>query len=356
MSTTTFLSTKSARLVGVVACVAAVGVTATLASGLFAGGSSRAHAVGPFGGRYGEPLELLEGDQDGLASGSAEREDGFKLAARGKPGSRTQGSRGVNGTNGTGESPAARNGAEPNEAQQAEVGSGRAVRGEDLGNVGDTRGRRGAGPTSLLAGGEAVGTTQAANAGLVPGGSDASNPGKTTANDWTTTVGNGDPAAAPYCGDNIVQGSECEPPNTPLCSDDCTEVTDLACFDCEQAGDCWEFSETCLADNFGPEQQSLCYDVQECVKDSDCADGRKPLAACFCGNLSTAACMAAPIAGPSAPVGACADVIRMAMGGPSMTNGQVLSRLINIAFPAGAALARMNCEKLSPACSSVCGF
>ncbi len=170
------------------------------------------------------------------------------------------------------------------------------------------------------------------------------------------TASDGGAPLAPFCGDNIVQADECEPPGTPLCSDDCVEVTDLACFDCEQAGDCWEFSETCLAETFDADQQSLCYDVQECVKDTDCADGGKPLAACFCGGLGTAACMAAPANGPTSPAGACADVIRAAMGGSSVSNAQVLARLINIAFPGGAALARMNCQKLSPACMAACGF
>jgi len=157
----------------------------------------------------------------------------------------------------------------------------------------------------------------------------------------------------PVCGDSTIEAGECEPPGSALCSDDCVEVASLACFDCEQASACYEFSENCLV--FAGAEQSLCYDVHECVNESGCADGENTLTSCFCGELDTSACIEAPSTGAGSPNGACAEIIRSAMGADA-TNSQVLTRYLNIEYPGGAAIARMNCDKLAPECIDVCGF
>lgn len=164
-------------------------------------------------------------------------------------------------------------------------------------------------------------------------------------------AGSGDGA---LCGDGVVEANECEPPGTALCSDDCVAVATSSCYDCEQETACYELSESCLA--FEGDERALCFDVMECVNDSGCADGESTFTSCFCGELATSACIDAPSSAPRSPEGACAELIRRSMGGDESTNSQVLTRYINVAYPGGAALARMNCDKQPSTCTTVCGF
>lgn len=169
--------------------------------------------------------------------------------------------------------------------------------------------------------------------------------------------GNG-PAQA-GCGNGVVEaGEQCEPNSTATCSESCASVSTQACVDCEQAGACADFSNICVDGFAGDDERSICYAVQQCVRDSNCADGVKDLKSCFCGALSTADCSSAPNAGAGAPAGACAGVIREALseGAEVATNAQVLARLIDQSFPGGAALARINCDKLDGACIATCGY
>ena len=177
--------------------------------------------------------------------------------------------------------------------------------------------------------------------------------GSTCAADCLTING----PAPTVCGDNAVTGTEeCELPNTFTCSDNCQSVATTACADCEQNGACFEFSNSCIDNTTNAADRASCFDVQECISDSNCADGANTLTSCFCGTLGTSACIAAPLTGPGSPAGACAGVIRTAMGGAATTNAQVLTRFTNIAFPGGAAIARYNCTKLDPGCTATCGF
>lgn len=202
-------------------------------------------------------------------------------------------------------------------------------------------------------GGTAGGSSAAAGSGVVQAEAGESGGGYGGL-DAGAGAGGGGASDAPVCGDEVVEPGECEPPGSALCSDDCVEVASPACFDCEQASACFEFSENCLA--FEGEARSHCYDVHECVLATGCAKGDKTLTSCFCGALTTSSCIEAPSTGPAAPQGACAEVIRAALGGSAATSSQVLTRYLNVAFPGGAALARMNCDKLAPACLGPCGF
>lgn len=335
MSNSNALSTKRARLIGAASAIVAVAAIGAMAV-RFAGAREAVAAGSAEGER--DSASTFGDDRHGSGKGGPARRGGSNPASR-DGASRSGAWR--SGANGADEPFAQRSGALTDAELEAQRRSGEIVNAGALqGDVPLTHARlhrpggAGLAPGARLAPGAANGSSHGSPSGASPGA----------------------PGAEPFCGDNIVQGTECEPPGTPLCSDDCIPVTDLGCFDCEQAGDCWEFSESCTASNFDPGQQSLCFDVQECVKETDCADSSVPLTACFCGDLSTAACIAAPLEGPTSPPGACADVIRQAMGGPGVTNGQVLARYINIAYAGGAALARMNCQKLAPACTSACGF
>lgn len=159
------------------------------------------------------------------------------------------------------------------------------------------------------------------------------------------------------CGNGVVEGAEeCDPNNSFTCSNDCSTVASAECVTCEQEGSCFEYSNSCIDNTTNATDRASCFDVQECITDSNCADGSSTLTSCFCGALSTSDCIAAPLTGPGSPAGACAGLIRTAMGGAAVTNAQVLTRFTNIAFPGGAAIARYNCTKLAPACTTACGF
>jgi hypothetical protein len=97
--------------------------------------------------------------------------------------------------------------------------------------------------------------------------------------------------------------------------------------------------------------------VMTCIEKSNCLDGTSAISKCYCGSLSTAACGAAPFTGAGSPDGACTKEIQAGM--PDITtNGAVLGALIAANRPAGAAMERLNCQKImnSSACLDPCGF
>ncbi len=172
-------------------------------------------------------------------------------------------------------------------------------------------------------------------------------------------AGQGGSATQVECGNGVKEpGEECEPKATSTCSEQCALVSTPACAACEQAGACVDLSNICVDAFANQDETSICYSVLQCVRDSNCADGVAPLASCFCGSLTTQACSAAPNSGAGAPAGACAAVIREAMseGVDVATNSEVLTRLIDQSFPGGAALARVNCDKVDPNCIDTCGY
>jgi len=127
-----------------------------------------------------------------------------------------------------------------------------------------------------------------------------------------------------------------------------------ACLACEQKGVCAELSDGCS--KFEGDARAQCEAVQQCINTSNCADGAKTLTSCYCGELGTSACIEAPLTGAGAPAGPCAEVIRKAMGGADLKHSQVLTRYLKPEHPGGAAIARLNCDKVDPACTAVCGF
>lgn len=127
-----------------------------------------------------------------------------------------------------------------------------------------------------------------------------------------------------------------------------------ACRACEQQGTCAELSDPCA--KFEGEARSQCEAVSKCVETTNCADGDRTLTSCYCGELKTSDCIDAPLSGPKAPAGACADVIRKSLGGADLKQSQILTRYLKVEHPGGAAIARMNCDKLDPACRTPCGF
>lgn len=165
------------------------------------------------------------------------------------------------------------------------------------------------------------------------------------------------------CGNGTINaGEQCEPPSTWTCSDDCKRVVDDDCAGelCEATSACADLSG-CLA--FEGADRTLCYDVMECVRTSNCADGPKGsagMAKCFCGDLATKDCIAAPDTGPTAPKGLCAGIIRQGFsnGGTPLTTAEIVTNYIEPAYPAGAALERLNCQwgYLNDECHTKCGF
>ena len=213
------------------------------------------------------------------------------------------------------------------------------------------------------------GTAQAAtspvNARLAPGGAPppgAAAPGASQAASRGTS-GSSSPspvlptlrgAAAAGCGDGVRQPGElCEPAGTPKCGDDCTPVVSDACYDCEVNSRCVAVASACTDFMTSKLDESLCYDVAHCIQDTGCAAGDQALTSCFCGDMTTEQCVSAPDAGDHAPHGACADVIRDAMG-LGVSNAYVLTHYTTRSVPAGAAIMRFQCLKNIPACVPLC--
>jgi cysteine-rich repeat protein len=167
------------------------------------------------------------------------------------------------------------------------------------------------------------------------------------------------------CGNGTLDaGEQCEPPSSTTCSDDCKRVMDDACVEspCEADSACAGTAENCPL--FDGTAQALCFDVMECVRTSNCGDGPQDnnhgMKKCFCGELTTANCIAAPNSGAGSPAGACAPIIRQAftVGATPATNGEVMTNFLDNTIPGGAALERLNCDWtfLTPECRLKCGF
>lgn len=201
------------------------------------------------------------------------------------------------------------------------------------------------------------GSTEAGSAGVGPGGAGGMGDG------GENRGGGGEGGVGPVqveCGNGEKEaGEECEPPSSSTCTERCQTVQTKACVDCEQAGACSKYSDICRDVFLGEDDRSICYEVQQCVYDSNCADGSNNVQHCFCGTFEKSAeCIAAPEAGAGAPNGACAAIIREAMSvdGQVASNAEVLTRLIDEAFPGGAALARVNCDRQDKTCIATCGY
>jgi len=171
------------------------------------------------------------------------------------------------------------------------------------------------------------------------------------------------------CGDGTIAGTEtCDDGNgsgtgvSAKCSNTCYKVSTQACVDCENAGDCFETVDNCLGAGagtpFNETQQTQCFTVMKCIEDSNCLDGTGSLGSCYCGSITdTAACSAAPFTGPGSPDGKCVKEIQAGFPGVT-TNSAILGGLTAAGFPAGAAMGRLNCQKIAnkSACLTTCGL
>jgi hypothetical protein len=166
----------------------------------------------------------------------------------------------------------------------------------------------------------------------------------------------------PVCGDGILQaGEQCDDKGpSPKCSNTCKTISTVACVTCENAGDCAASVDNCLGGgNFSAAQETSCYGVMACIESSNCLDGTGSLGKCYCGTLSTSQCSAAPfdLTAAGAPNGACAALIQAGMTGFT-SNSAILGGLTASSKPAGAAMQRLNCQKVAntSACLDTCGF
>jgi cysteine-rich repeat protein len=184
----------------------------------------------------------------------------------------------------------------------------------------------------------------------VPAGSPANS---TCSADCTTIL-------SPVCGDGIVSpGEQCDDHGpSATCSNTCTKISTASCVTCENAGDCSASVDNCLGGGaFTGAQETQCYAVMSCIEKNNCLDGTGTLGKCYCGTFSTAACGAAPFTGAGSPDGVCIKEIQAGMPGIT-TNSAVLGALTASSKPAGAAMQRLNCQKIanSSACLDTCGF
>lgn len=125
-----------------------------------------------------------------------------------------------------------------------------------------------------------------------------------------------------------------------------------ACHQCEMSGACAELAKGCSA--LSGDDQSACEAVDKCIDATGCAKGDKSFTSCFCGSMTTDACLAAPLKGKGAPEGACAEAMRKTMAGAA-SNHDILVSFQRVETVLGAAITRRNCQK-GTACRAVCGF
>jgi hypothetical protein len=125
-----------------------------------------------------------------------------------------------------------------------------------------------------------------------------------------------------------------------------------ACHQCEVSGACADLANGCSA--LSGDERVACEAVDKCLDDTGCAKGDKSFTSCFCGNLTTDACLAAPLKGKGAPEGACAATMRKTMASAA-SNHDILMSFQRVETALGAAITRRNCQK-GTACKAVCGF
>jgi hypothetical protein len=125
-----------------------------------------------------------------------------------------------------------------------------------------------------------------------------------------------------------------------------------ACHQCEMSGACAELAKGCSG--LSGDDVASCEAVDKCLDTTGCAKGDKSFTSCFCGSMTTDACLAAPLKGKGAPEGACADAMRKTMPGAA-SNHDILVSFQRVETVLGAAITRRNCQK-GTACRAVCGF
>lgn len=125
-----------------------------------------------------------------------------------------------------------------------------------------------------------------------------------------------------------------------------------ACSKCEMSGPCAELAKGCGA--LSEDDRAACEAVDKCLDATGCAKGDKSFTSCFCGSLTTDACLAAPLKGKGAPEGVCAEAMRKTMASAG-SNHDILVSFQRVETVLGAAITRRNCQK-GTECRAVCGF
>jgi len=150
-------------------------------------------------------------------------------------------------------------------------------------------------------------------------------------------------------------GGECQASSS--CSPKCEQIIAPECLECEALTDCAEFGNSCNDPALSAADRALCYDLSVCVQSSGCFDGMATMGACYCGGLSQAEGVKAPLTGAGAPPGACRELILEGM--PQAKNGEhVLGLLTTRSHATGYALSRLNCLKRGSRsmCAARCGY
>lgn len=124
-----------------------------------------------------------------------------------------------------------------------------------------------------------------------------------------------------------------------------------SCAACESASPCVELAEPCK--KFVGDEGARCEAVKACVQRTGCGQAERTFTSCYCGDLDTEKCLAAPLTGAGAVGGPCKEPIEQAFGKPP-NNLELLTRYLETEYPAGATLARLNCLKVN--CLRECSF
>jgi len=303
----------------------------------------------------------------GNSAGGSENQDGGAggiEATGGESGTGASTNGGTAGTGGSGGGKAGSGGAAGTGGGAGSGGAAGTGGGAGTGGASGSAGTAGAGGMAGNAGaggkGGSGGTAGSAGTGGIAGSGG-------TAGGGGVAGSGGSAGSGTVCGNGLVDGTEqCDNgmDGTPwkgdrVCSNACKNVVSQACVDCEQAGDCSSSSDNCMgpsATPFSLENVGLCYQVFECLHDSHCMDGTGSFGKCYCGDLSTAACGAAPfdLSKAGAPNGPCAEI--MQLGAPGVTSNSVIIGPFAKSRPLGAAGQRINCEKTATECADACGI
>jgi hypothetical protein len=277
------------------------------------------------------------------------------------------GSPGAAGTAGT----AGSGGLAGNGGSAGNSGSGGSSAGSG-GSAGGSAGVAGKGGTGGSAGGSGGSSAGGTSGGGSSAGGSSGSGGSGGAHGGTGGTGGG-ACVSTTCGNGTLEGCEvCDTATTDpkygaLCSSSCAyTVSTQACFDCESAGDCVDSVANCIhppvnATAFSAQQSAQCFAVMQCIQTSKCFNGSNSLGKCYCGTLATNDCSAAPfdLTAAGAPNGPCAATIQAGMTGVT-SNGAVLGGLTAPSRPAGAAMQRLQCQKVddsgSGTCAAVCSL
>ena len=164
-----------------------------------------------------------------------------------------------------------------------------------------------------------------------------------------TQCGCGSACRRIVCGDGVIDrpAEQCDPPDGLSCGDDCKRLNQSPCETCIEGDmDLQSFNDTyCNVDR-------RCVDVKQCVVESGCMYPQD--SDCYCGVGTDKDACGQP---NFVAVGPCKDQIRAGLGGGSLTNDDVLSRLYDFSSPTGAAMQLLDAAGLrdgNGACANVC--